>query len=225
MTTWVRLYVTVEGPTERRFVEDSLKPHLARFLIDVRTRVVFSNRKLGARGGIVDFKTINKDLNHLMRSDQSNDARFTTMIDLYALPQEFPGWEDARKKHNPTERVSVLEKALQLEMKDERFLPYIQLHEFEALLYCDLAELEKRIEGSSRGIKVLEEEIRGLQPEDINERPDTAPSKRIIKHIPIYESSKIRAGALAAVAIGLPKLRAMCPHFGWWINQLESLGR
>jgi len=36
MKEWLRLYITVEGQTEREFADLVLKPHLAHFLIDVR---------------------------------------------------------------------------------------------------------------------------------------------------------------------------------------------
>jgi hypothetical protein len=158
-----------------------------------------------------------------MKQDRHGEARFTTMVDLYALPSEFPGWAEARKKVQPVERVTVLEKALETEFAEPRFIPFIQLHEFEALLYCDLGELQRRIAGSEPGIRSLSTEVANLDPEEINEGSTTAPSKRIIRHVPVYERSKVRVGAPAAAAIGLTKLRSMCPHFGAWLTRLERL--
>jgi len=34
---------------------------------------------------------------------------------------------------------------------------------------------------------------------------------------------KVRVGAPAAGAIGLPVLREKCPHFGQWLARLERL--
>lgn len=220
---WLRLYVTVEGQCERKFAEDVLRPYLANFEIAVKARVVITNRKLGKRGGILDFDKIRGDLDRLMREDRHADARFTTMLDLYALPAQFPGWTDARKQAVPSARVATLEAALAVHFSDRRFLPYIQLHEFEALLYCDLSELQKRIADSHKSLAQLSAEVNGLAPEEINEGPLTSPSKRIIKYIPIYEKLKVRVGAPAAAAIGLSLLRQKCPHFNTWIAQLESL--
>ncbi len=145
------------------------------------------------------------------------------MLDLYALPSDFPGWEKARKQPSALERVTVLEQALREEFDDPRFHPYIQLHEFEALLYCDLSELSSRVSDSQHAIQRLQSEVAGVSPEEINDGPETAPSKRIISCLPIYESSKVRVGAAAAAAIGLPALRARCPHFDDWITHLERL--
>ncbi|HWQ92913.1 MAG TPA: DUF4276 family protein, partial [Clostridia bacterium] len=139
---WTRLYITVEGQTEKEFADLALKPHLANYSIDVRPRVVLTNRKLGKRGGILDFAKIRGDIGRLMKEDRNPEARFTTMVDLYALPAEFPGWAHAKTKTTPTDRVAALEQALQTDFAEPRFIPFIQLHEFEALLYCDLIQLQ-----------------------------------------------------------------------------------
>jgi hypothetical protein len=224
VTKWIRLYVTVEGQAEKEFADRALKPHLAGFAIDVRPRVVLTNRKLGKRGGVLDFDKIRGDLSRLMKQDKHAEARFTTMVDLYALPSEFPGWSEARMKAIPRERVKVLEQALEKEFAEPRFLPFIQLHEFEALLYSDLSELQRRIPASEAEIRALQAWVKDTPPEDINEGATTAPSKRIIRYLPIYERNKVRVGASAAVAIGLNTLRKRCPHFGDWLTKLEAMG-
>ncbi|RYD30587.1 MAG: DUF4276 family protein [Verrucomicrobiaceae bacterium] len=220
---WLRLYITVEGQAEKAFADLALTPHLANYNIEVKPRVVLTNRKLGKRGGILDFDRIRGDLMRLMKQDQHPEARFTTMIDLYALPAEFPGWEQARRKNNPLDRVSTLEQALYGEFPDPRFHPYIQLHEFEALLFCGLGELQARLPNSASAITALQQEVAHLESEAINEGPHTAPSKRIIHHLPIYERTKVRVGAPAAAAIGLSILRSKCPHFAQWLAKLEKL--
>jgi hypothetical protein len=221
--SWLRLYITVEGQAEKAFADSALTPHLANYNIEVKPRVVLTNRKLGKRGGILDFAKIEGDLTRLMHQDRHPEARFTTMIDFYALPPEFPGRAEARKKALPRDRVAVLEDSLYRRFSDDRFTPYIQLHEFEALLYCDLSELQRRLNHAEHGIAALQLEVADLAPEDINDGAHTAPSKRIINHLPVYERSKVRVGAPAAAAIGLPALRAKCPHFNDWLSNLERL--
>ncbi|MCB9078812.1 MAG: DUF4276 family protein [Anaerolineaceae bacterium] len=221
--SWVRLYLTVEGQTERRFAEAVLQPHLIQFEVDLRPRVVVTQRKLGSRGGIFNFAKLRDDLIRLMRQDRQPEARFTTMVDLYALPSDFPGWAEAKKQNTAQQRIAMLEAALEAEMGDPRFLPYIQLHEFEALLYCDLSQLARRIAKTEKVFAKLQREVDGLAPEEINEGDATAPSKRIIKYVPLYERLKVRVGAPAAAAIGLNALRAGCPHFNEWVSRLERL--
>ena len=118
MSLWTRLYINVEGQTEKEFVDKAIKPHLTRYSIDVRPRLVVTNRKLSARGGVVNFDVFRNDLARLMREDRANEAKFTTMIDLYALPKEFPGWELARTARSSPEKVSFLEDALSATFDD-----------------------------------------------------------------------------------------------------------
>lgn len=222
--SWVRLYIVVEGQSEREFVDLLLKPHLAHRNIDVRPRVVQTNRKLNKRGGLLSFEVLRRDLECLMREDHSPEVRFTTMIDLYGLPASFPGRDDAARQALPADRVATLEAAFQAALGDSRFSPYIQVHEFEALLYCDLVTLHQRIDGAKAALLALSKEVEGMAPEDINDGATTAPSKRLIKHVPSYEKLKVRVGAPAAAAIGLSTLRAKCPHFDDWVAGLERLG-
>jgi hypothetical protein len=220
---WIRLYLTVEGETELKFAKETLAPHLAQFEVEVRPRMVFTNRKLGKRGGALYFQRFKRDTTHLMRDDAHREARFSTLMDLYALPADYPGWIAAEKKSKPIDRVLELEKALGGELADSRFIPYLQLHEFETFLYCDLNQILVRIDDSEKPIARLQQEVAHLNPEEINEGEATAPSRRLIKHVPRYEHMKVRVGAPAAGAIGLPVLREKCPHFGQWLARLERL--
>jgi Domain of unknown function (DUF4276) len=222
--SWIRLYLTVEGETELKFAKETLFSHLAKFKVEVRPRMVLTNRKLGKRGGALNFQRLKRDTTHLMKEDAHREARFSTMIDMYALPADYPGWKEAEKKSKPADRVLELEKALAAELDDSRFIPFLQLHEFEAFLYCDLKQMQSRIEDSDKAIGDLQKEVADYScPEDIDEGETTAPSKRLIKHLPRYENLKVRVGAPAASAIGLQVLREKCPHFGQWLTRLENL--
>jgi Domain of unknown function (DUF4276) len=219
---WVELHLLVEGHTEFTFANQTLKPHLNKLRISVKPIVLATNRKLDARGGVVRFAQVQRDLQLLLRQHRDGLHYFSTMLDLYALPNDFPQWQAAQAKQART-KVEMLERALKDEIGDHRFHPHLQLHEFEALLFCDLAELGRRLADSDKGIRSLEQSVSSLAPEDINDGATTAPSKRIITHVPAYQRAKVRVGAAAAAAIGLPALRARCPHFDGWIRTLESL--
>ena len=221
----VRLHFVVEGPTERRFVENILRPHLADHSILVAARCVETSRSRGRKysGGIRDYTKAKRDIERWMGEDQNSDARFTTMFDLYALPGDFPGYEDARQERDPYARIRLLEDALVEDISDRRFVPYLQLHEFEALLFCDPQKLEVRFDRHSAGIGRLAQVAEQSNPELINDGNETAPSKRIIREIPEYESDKASSGPIVAERIGLTTLRTKCQHFAEWLGKLEAL--
>ncbi|CAD5914439.1 hypothetical protein PA905_02950 [Planktothrix agardhii CCAP 1459/11A] len=118
---------------------------------------------------------------------------FTTMCDLYALPNDFPGFEEAQKISDPYERVKQLENALFDDINDSRFIPYIQLHEFEALILSDPIKLEERFPNYQSEVQKLVSLCQSFEsPELINDGEQTAPSKRIIQAIPILLENRSR---------------------------------
>lgn len=107
--------------------------------------------------------------------------------------------------------------------KRVRFVPFVVMHEFEGLLFSDCARFS-----SSIGRPDLEPRFRAIRdefesPEEINDSPDTAPSKRVEELVPGYDKPLL--GTLAVLEIGLARIRQECPHFNDWIKQLESLVR
>lgn len=143
------------------------------------------------------------------------------MIDPYALPEDYR--QGAAAGGNKLETVRNIESAMREKLPSPQWLPYIQLHEFEALIYADLDELVKQFpdEDLTIGLRDLRSEIGNLSPEGIDESKEYAPSKRLLRHVPHY--GKAAAGPAAAEAIGLEKLRKACPHFNEWITSLEGL--
>lgn len=222
----VRLHFIVEGQTEETFVNQTLKPHLASFSVWVKARCVETGRKGGVkyRGGIASYDKARKDIRLWMLEDQNDDARFTTMFDLYGLPHDFPSYEEAARLSDPYDRVRTLEDSLSENVSDSRFIPYIQLHEFEALLLADPQKLDAQFNENRVGIQRLVRMANGFKsPELIDDGPDSAPSKRIAEEIPAYPRSKVSAGPITAERIGLNTLRAQCQHFDAWLGILESL--
>ena len=222
----MRLNFIVEGQTEETFVNRTLKPHLGGFSVGASVRVVTTRRTRGRkyRGGLTTYAKARNDITRWLRQDRNPDVRFTTMFDLYGLPPDFPGYE-AAANDDPRRRVEALEDALKEDIGDERFIPYIQLHEFETLLLSDPEKLHAQFDGAAGGIARLATAVaRFPSPEHVNDGAATAPSKRIIHEIPEYEGRKTSAGPITAAKIGLPTLRAKCAHFAEWLTKLENLG-
>ena len=224
---YVRLNFIVEGQTEETFVNQTLKPHLSHFSIGVSARVVTTKRKRGAkfRGGLSSYSKAKTDITLWTKQDRNPEVRFTTMFDLYGLPTDFPGYNTAAAKADPYKRVEPLEDALRNDIFDRRFIPYIQLHEFEALILSDPRQLDTQFDNRAHGIARLETTVAQFpSPEHVNDNTDTAPSKQIIREIPEYECRKASAGPIVTEKIGLSSLRSKCSHFAAWLEKLENLG-
>lgn len=109
---------------------------------------------------------------------------------------------------NTVRRCESLEQALGETIGDRRLLPYLQRHEFEALVLAALASLREALDAEDdlEGVDALASEIAGTAPEDVNDGDDTAPSKRLQRHVPGYR--KTLHGPLATSGTGLAALRA-----------------
>ena len=138
-----RLYLFAEGRTEQTFASNLLGPHLASVGVYLHPPVLIAHAKKKGRvhrGGGRKYLPMKNDIIRFLGQEKARDVFFTTMIDLYAIHVDFPGLGEAdRLKHLPYKRVEALEQAFATDIGDERFIPYIQLHEYEAYLFCDLA--------------------------------------------------------------------------------------
>ena len=226
-----RLLVHVEGQTEEAFVNEVLAAHLYGYgYTKVGARLVGNARQRDRRGGIRPWSAVRKDiLNHLK---EDIGCRSTTMVDYYALPQSgekaWPGRAAAAQLDFADKAVTV-ENALLKDICNEmggdfdhgRFVPYVMMHEFEGLLFSDANRL-----GQSIGRPDLSPHFQAIRdqfvtPEEINDSPLTAPSKRILDLLPNYE--KPLMGTLAVLEIGLDNIRQECPLFRGWLERLEQL--
>jgi len=223
----IRLHITAEGQTEQNFVKRVLAPHLAHFKVLVRVRCVFTRNDPMSpyefRGGLSSYDMAQKDIEAWLKEEPAPECRFTTMFDFYALPKDFPGLVNARRERDPYERVRIIEENLAQSINDIRFIPYIQLHEFEALILADPQSLGCEYFEYETEINNLVSMVQSQNPELIDDGPATAPSKRICKEIPEYKYTKATAGVAVVEKIGLPTLRAKCRHFNEWLSGLEGL--
>jgi len=224
---YIRLNITAEGQTELEYAKRAIADHLVHFQVTVDSRCVMTSKSRHKmyRGGLLDYAKAKKDLQNWMREDQSPEVRFTTMFDLYALPDDFPGFAASMTISDPYQRVKFLENALSEDINDLRFIPYLQLHEFEALLFTKIELLMDAYPWAEKevaGLKALLAQY-GENPELINTGRTTAPSKKIIAQIPEYDGNKVSVGAPLVELIGIPALKKTCIHFGEWMTKLEEL--
>jgi hypothetical protein len=153
------------------------------------------------------------------------------MVDYYGLPQQvdraWPGRAEAARLQSGA-RAGFVEDSLLKEISSAmgqhfnpaRFIPFVIMHEFEGLLFSDCAAFSRAIGRPylQSAFQVIRDEF--PSPEDINDSPTTAPSKRITSLIPGYQKPLL--GSLAALEIGLDSMRRECPHFNNWLERLES---
>lgn len=217
-----RVLILVEGQTEERFVKDVLAPaFFGRELFFHATLLVTKRVKDGPnfKGGVTNFAKFRNDAQRLLNS--AGGALVTTMLDYYRLPLDFPGMDSRPLQGTPIQRVTHVEDAVAKHFSEARnFVPFLVLHEFEAWLFSSPTELPRALT-EARKQKEFEAIRAGVAgPEEINERPGFAPSKRIANLFPAYK--KTLHGPTTAARIGLEQIRKECPHFNSWMNKLEA---
>lgn len=216
-----RIIIICEGQTEVEFCKDVLCPYFIGKEILIQTPLI---KKSG--GGIVKWSILKKQIENHLKQDQS--AIVTTFIDFYGIKDKhfFPSWEAAKAIVGKNDKMTFIEGAMKDEIAknlNHRFLPYVQLHEFEGLLFNEISVFESQIPEVDFSNKP--ELVRILQqfpnPELINDTPENAPSYRLSRLIRGY--NKVIYGSILAEAIGLTRIRNKSPRFNGWIDGLEEV--
>lgn len=218
-----RVLVLAEGQTEEAFVGRVLYPHFLVLGLALRPVVIATKRvKAGGKfkGGITSYQQVRHEVRLLL--NDSGVVAVTTMIDLYGLPDDFPGKSSLPPGGSCYDRLAHLEQSFGAEIDHPRFTPYLSLHEFEALLLVSPEEIGKALP-EQPSMTGLAAEISGLAPEEINEGPETHPAARIRRVAPGYR--KVAYGPTIAARIGLAAIRERCSHFDRWLRRLEDLAR
>lgn len=217
-----RVLAIVEGRTEQRFVTNVLAPRLGADGVFITAAVV---GKPGHKGG-ARYARVQKDILAALKQDR--DRFCTTMFDYYGLPKDWPGIEDAKRRPS-AEGVQHVERAVEEDVRAQladsfplRFLPYVQLHEFEALLFSGPEILCNVLQSPALAsqFRSIVDECGG--PEAVDDNPQTAPSKRIVALAKHYQ--KVLDGNIAAERIGLDRMLDACPHFRAWVTRLKQIG-
>ncbi len=210
----IRLAITVEGETEEDFVDQVLALHLHSREIYPTPILLGRARRSFRSGGNVSIDRLASDL-------ATNYHRFdfvTSLVDYYGFKDK--GTSTVKQLEHDIKRE--VEKKVNLGWDERKVILYVQRHEFEGLLFSDVKAFSDVLGANTAVVKQLESVREHFStPEDINDHPDTAPSKRIAQAIPTY--NKRINGPLIAQEIGLPTVRRECPRFNAWLSHLESL--
>lgn len=215
-----RFLILVEEQTEERFIKNVLYHHLWKYDIDITPIILTTKRiKCGPdfKGGVSSYQKVKREMKRLL--GDSNATIVTTMLDLYALPSDFPGRIDASGL--PREKARYIEDAFTRDINDRRFKAHLSLYEYEGMLFSEPPQIARTLNEPSKSNDLQRIRDSFPTPEDINDNPKTAPSKQILNHLPTY--TKGFHGALIAQRIGLQTIRNECPHFDEWVIILENL--
>lgn len=217
----------VEGQTEQTFVRDVLAEHLGGRGMSIWAVLPGRSRR---KGGVKKWKTARGDIIRTLR-----EGRYcTTMFDFYALPDDWPGrteaanlpWEQ-RGDHVEQAIADDVAAAYGESFDRRQFIPYVQVHEFEALLFSNITELARSCEAvSDHPSETLRQRLQAVldeaaNPEAIDDGYDTCPSRRIMHAVRGYRKATL--GPIIAGRIGIETLRGPCLHFASWLGRLEKV--
>ena len=227
----IRVNVVAEGQSEMHCAKGPLNQYLGgKPILDSRCVLTSRARRTNYeyRGGLLSYQKAKRDIVSWLKED--TQAYVTTMFDFFRLPSDFPEYENAMQLGNHLDAVLALESAMKANIiselpgldVDRRFIPYIQLHEFEALLFTNILVLKDDYIDADDicSIDCLYAETKDIPPEEINHGADTAPSKRLLNAIG-YQKGETIAPLIETITV--EAIRDKCPHFSAWIGQLQSL--
>lgn len=208
------LGVVVEGKTEEAFVRNVLGEYLQQYQLEVAPTIIGSANSRGDGGGNVSINGLARDM---IISSWHNDF-VTSLVNYYG----FTGKGEMTVDQLESQITNSIQKIVSDYPNLDIFIPYVQMYEFEGLLFSDTSAFAE-IDASEDSILQLEQiRTRFTTPEDINDNSKTAPSKRLENLLRRYH--KPRHGNIVAEAIGIDKMREECPRFNEWLKQLETLG-
>ena len=232
------VYIIVEGQTESAVLNNTVAPHLSRLGVDIYPKIV---GKPGHKGGNKPFEVVLKEAVNLCRQD--GGAAISTFFDYYKIGADWPGVAEAKAAKTAGADIGTVASVLDRELarsfaaavvplgRPITFIPHVQMHELEALLFADtkvMAEvfLNPALE---RFFASIRDQAGGC--EKINNNPEQSPAYRISAVYPgyqkgrkLYASGEFRAHAPRITAqTGLETIRSACPLFGQWLTRLEEL--
>ncbi len=212
------IYIICEGQTEEEFVNGILRPYFnSHQIYDVRAILMATSK--GHKGGDVKYDRLKFNIEKLLARE--SDVIVTTFIDFFRLKSDFPKFDDAQLITNKIKRVDFLEQALAEAINQPRFVPYIQLHEFEGLLFAAKDGFEylpdlQQVNLAKLLLAVNEKE----NPEELNDGELTAPSKRLEHLIPGFDKNKPFYGGIIAEVNTIRAILERCVRFNAWVESL-----
>ncbi|PKD40334.1 DUF4276 family protein [Methylomonas sp. LW13] len=196
----VRVGISVEGTTEERFIKILLEPYLSQKGIFVTPIPINGN---------VSIDRIKYEL-----------AKIYYSFDYVSTFYDFYGFKNKSDGETKTSLESKIRQSVKEELRS-KILPYIQMYEFEGLLFSSPEAISSILQNNS--LTAWANDVLAQfdnNPEKVNDSKETAPSKRLEK---AADYRKTTHGPNISRQIGLAKMRQMCSGFNDWLSELESL--
>lgn len=191
---WTNVSVICEGKTELFFVKSVLNPYFNSY------RISLCPIDLGG------YVSIDKTVKYINRT---KPGIVTTLIDYY-------GFKKSTNKTPEEIMDEIKSKSLR-----EPTIPYLQMYEIEALWFSDVDKIASKMNADCNQKEELRKIIEEFSnPEDINNSPNTAPSKRLEKIFTGYD--KPSDGERIAKEIGIYTILDKCPRFRQWTEDIIS---
>ncbi len=208
-----RLIIIVEGQTEEEFINQILAPYLRERGILSVTPIKIATSST-SKGGFVNYQHLKNDI---LKRIRESDVIISSFVDYFRIPTSMPEYTACISCGNIDERITCLESAIASDINYPNFIPYIQKHEFEALLFSSNIGFENLYDENiiSETAKII---TKYKNPEEINSRPEHSPSKRLISIMGSYE--KIFEGNMIALEVGIETILEKCPRFKNWVEKL-----
>jgi len=195
-----RLGISVEGATEREFVSRVLRPHLAGFEVMVTAVDLRGNVSLDKIRGVLPALF----------------GQFDSVSTLY----DFYGFKGRGERK--VDEIEAAIGALANSEQSARLIPYVQMYEFEALLFAAPRDASQWLGGSAAQLTEMQQMVKRCgSPEQVNDSVETSPSHRLKKLFPGYDK-KLHGPEIIDLA-GLAAIRGECFRFNEWVMRLERL--
>lgn len=217
-----RLDIIVEGQSEKEFVNQVLAPFLDRsgVIESYNVSPIVIRTSNNHRGGMSKYNHLREDIIQTL-SSSNKELVVSTIIDFFRLPSNVPKPDNYEEIQSDFLKAEAIEKLIASDINDNRFIPYIQVHEFEAFLFASDKGFRYCYGNNHRLIESLTEIINTFgNPEEINTTPAGAPSKRMLALYPEYD--KVIDGNLIILQNGIDSILSTCPRFCNWIDTLIS---
>ncbi len=222
-----RICVICEGQTEEMFVSSVLAPRFCDLNLFLEGQTVATS--VGHKGGALNYARIKGHIEKILKNQ--DQPCVTTLVDLYQLGTDFPDFNKAMNLPLP-KKLTCLTDAWHKDIiqstgcQPERFLPYIQAHEFEALLFSDVTAITETSEQWQKATKELQAiKDKAESPEYINNTAETKPTAHFKRLLPRPSYKKVRHGSIIMQKIGLNVIEQECHFFAEWVKNIRNFSK